>query len=240
MKRQISLLVELQRLDSEIRRLGVRKKGLPDELSGQEEAFQAVHRRVEEAKQAYEVSVKTHRDKENEYREGVDRLRKTKDRLLDVKTNKEYQAMLKEIETIEQRNSEIEDEILSLLEKMDAFRRELQEQEKTLQGARLKYEEAKKKTEEELHSLDEEIFACQKNLQGLSGDIERDLMKKYEIIKKRKNGLAVVAVLKGVCSGCHLNIPPQMYNELLKSDHILSCPNCNRIIYWDEKNVNGT
>ena len=104
----------------------------------------------------------------------------------------------------------------------------------------IKYEEAKKKTEEELHSLDEEIFACQKNLQGLSGDIERDLMKKYEIIKKRKNGLAVVAVLKGVCSGCHLNIPPQMYNELLKSDHILSCPNCNRIIYWDEKNANGT
>jgi hypothetical protein len=240
LKRQISFLVELQRLDSEIRRLSVRKKELPDELSGQEEAFQAVNQRVDEAKQAYETSVKAHRDKESEHREGVDRLRKTKDRLLDVKTNKEYQAMLKEIETIEQKNGEIEDEILSLLERIDAFKRELREQENTLQESRTRYEQAKKKTEEELHSLDEEILTCQKNLQGLSGEIERDLMKKYDIIKKRKNGLAVVPVLKGVCTGCHLNIPPQLYNELLKSDQVLSCPNCNRIIYWDEKNANGT
>jgi hypothetical protein len=240
LKRQISLLVEHQRLDSEIRRLSFRKKELPDELSGQEAAFQAVNQRVEEARQAFDASVKTHRDKESEHKEGVDRLRKTKDRLLEVKTNKEYQAMLKEIETIEQKNSQIEDEILSLLEKMDTSKRNLGEQEKTLQESRRQYEQGKKKTEAELHSLDEEILTCQKRLQDLSSEIERDLMKKYEIIKKRKNGLAVVPVLKGICTGCHLNIPPQLYNEILKSDQVLSCPNCNRIIYWDEKNSNGT
>lgn len=240
MKRQISLLVELQRLDSEIRRLTLRKRELPEELTGQEEAFRALCQRVEEARQAFDAAVKAHRDKESEHRDGVDRLRKTKDRLLEVKTNKEYQAMLKEIEAIEQKNSQTEDEILALLERMDAFKRELKKEEKSLEESRLQYEQAKRKIEDELHSLDEEILACQKNLQGLSGDIDRDLMKRYEIIKKRKNGLAVVPVLRGVCTGCHLNIPPQLYNEIQKSDQILCCPNCNRIIYWDEKNADGT
>jgi hypothetical protein len=239
LKRQISLLVELQRLDSEIRRLSFRKKELPDHLSRQDEEFQAVSQGMDEARKVFDVSVKAHRDKESNLKDGIDRLRKTKDRLLEVKTNKEYQAMLKEIETIEQKNGEIEDEILTLLEKTDTFKKEIREREKTLDEYRKQYEQEKKKTEEELSSLDEEILTCQKNLQGLSSEIERDLAKKYEIIKRRKNGLAVVPVVKGVCTGCHLNISPQLYNELLKSDQVLSCPFCNRIIYWDEKNSNG-
>jgi len=239
LKRQISLLVERQRLDSVIRRLIFKKKELPEQISRQDEEFQARSQGVEEARQAFDTSVKTHRDKESELKDGNDRLRKTKERLLEVKTNKEYQAMLKEIETIEQKNSGFEDEILTLLEKMDTSKKELREREKTLEEYRKQYEQEKQKTEEELSSLDREILICQKDLQGLSSEIERDLAKKYDMIKKRKNGLAVVPVVKGVCSGCHLNIPPQLYNELLKPDQVLSCPYCNRIIYWDEKNSNG-
>jgi len=239
LKRQISLLVERQRLDSEIRRLSFKKKELPEQISRQDEEFQVRSRGVEEARQNYDASVKAHRDKENDLKEDIERLRRTKDRLLEVKTNKEYQAMLKEIETIEQKNSEFEDEILTLLEKMDAAKTALREHEKTLDEYRKQYEREKQKTEEELNSLDKEILACQKDLQGLNGEIEQDLAKKYERIKNRKNGLAVVPVVRGVCSGCHLNIPPQLYNELLKSDQVLFCPYCNRVIYWDEKNSNG-
>jgi len=239
LKRQILLLVERQRLDSEIRRLSFKKKELPDQISKQDEEFQAVSQGVDEASKAFDASVKAHRDKESELKDGIDRLRKTKERLLEVKTNKEYQAMLKEIETVEQKNSAFEDEILTLLEKMDTFKKELRDREKTLDERTKHYEREKKKTEEELSSLDREILTCQKDLQVLSSEIERDLVKKYEMIKKRKNGLAVVPVVKGVCTGCHLNIPPQLYNELLKSDQVMSCPYCNRIIYWDEKNSNG-
>jgi hypothetical protein len=239
LKRQISLLVERQRLDSEIRRLSSKKQELPEQISKQDEEFQARSQGVEEARQAFDASVKAHRDRESELKDGIDRLRKTKDRLLEVKTNKEYQAMLKEIETIEQKNSGFEDEILTLLEKMDTSKKELRDREKTLDEYRKHYELEKQKTEEELGSLDREILTCQKDLQNLNSEIERDLAKKYEMIKKRKNGLAVVPVVKGVCSGCHLNIPPQLFNELLRSDQVLSCPFCNRIIYWDEQNSNG-
>jgi len=54
------------------------------------------------------------------------------------------------------------------------------------------------------------------------------------MIKARRNGIAIVAVSRGICSGCHMNIPPQLYNELQRSEQILCCPNCNRILYWDE------
>ena len=72
---------------------------------------------VEESKKKFEELNKLQGEKEDKLRKGIDTLKKTKDRLLEVKTNKEYQAMLKEIETIENKNSEIEDEIISGLDR---------------------------------------------------------------------------------------------------------------------------
>ncbi|CAD7771580.1 C4-type zinc ribbon domain protein [Candidatus Methanoperedenaceae archaeon GB37] len=59
-------------------------------------------------------------------------------------------------------------------------------------------------------------------------------------IRKRRNGRAVVSVNDAVCEGCHMHIPPQNYNELLKCDKLMTCPSCQRIIYWKgllEKNT---
>ncbi len=54
------------------------------------------------------------------------------------------------------------------------------------------------------------------------------------MIKGRRNGIAVVSARSSICSGCNMNLPPQLYNELQRSEELICCPNCNRIIYWDE------
>jgi len=61
------------------------------------------------------------------------------------------------------------------------------------------------------------------------------LLEKYERIRNRNGGIGVVSVWKAVCNGCHMNIPPQLYNELQKSSELMICPNCNRIIYYQNK-----
>ena len=67
-------------------------------------------------------------------------------------------------------------------------------------------------------------------------EIPAELLRKYEQIKGAGRGIAVVAVWKEICDGCHMAIPPQMYNELQKEKALITCPNCNRIIYWENRN----
>jgi predicted nucleic acid-binding Zn-ribbon protein len=90
--------------------------------------------------------------------------------------------------------------------------------------------------EAELNSLAGELDGCVRKSEKLKKEIPAELLRKYEQIKGAGRGIAVVAVWKEVCDGCHMSIPPQLYNELQKTTALITCPNCNRIIYWENRN----
>ena len=240
MKEQLSYLVELQKLDLIIGRIIGKKSELPEKIIQMDEEFAVFAKNVEESKKKFEELNKLQSEKEDKLKKGIDNIKKTKDRLLEVKTNKEYQAILKEIENIEKKNSEIEDEIISGLDQIDHMRTEVRKKEKDFETRRSQYEKEKKKAEIELSQLDHDLHDTEKRTDALRKQIRDELLKRYETIKGRRNGIAVALVWKEVCGGCHMNIPPQMYIELQRSADLLSCPNCNRIIYWyDQSEKDG-
>ena len=239
MKEQLSFLIELQKLDLIVGRIIGKKGELPDKILRMDEGFAASAKSVEESKKKFEELNELQGEKEDKLRKGIDTLKKTKDRLLEVKTNKEYQAMLKEIETIENKNSEIEDEIISGLEEIDRMRTEVKTKEKDFESHRSQYEREKEKLEKEIAQLDYDLQEAEKRTAALRKQIRNELLKRYETIKGRRNGVAVALVWKEICGGCHMNIPPQMYNELQTSVDLLTCPNCNRIIYWHSQGENN-
>ena len=232
MKEQLSYLIELQKFDLIIGRIIFKKGELPEKIVQMDEGFAVVSKSVEEGKKKFEELNKLQGEKEDKLKKGADTLKKTKDRLLEVKTNKEYQAMLKEIETVENKNSEIEDEIISGLDQIDNMRAEVRAKEKDFETRRSQYEKEKEKIEKELSQLDRDLQDAEKKTDALRKQIRDELLKRYETIKGRRNGVAVALVWKEVCGGCHMNIPPQMYIELQRSSELLTCPNCNRIVYW--------
>ncbi len=232
MKEQLSYLIELQKLDLIIGRIIVQKNELPEKIIQMDEGFAVFAKSVEESKKKFEELNKLQSEKEDKLKKGIDNIKKTKDRLLEVKTNKEYQAILKEIETIEKKNSEIEDEIISGLDQIDHMKTEVKEKEKDFQTRRTQYEKEKIKMEKEISELDHDLHDAEKGTDALRKQIRDELLKRYETIKGRRNGVAVALVWKEVCGGCHMNIPPQMYIELQRSSELLTCPNCNRIVYW--------
>jgi predicted nucleic acid-binding Zn-ribbon protein len=235
LKEQLSYLIELQKLDLIIGRIILKKSELPEKIVQMDEGFAVFAKSVEEGKKKFEELNKLQGEKEDKLRKGIDILKKTKDRLLEVKTNKEYQAMLKEIETVENKNSEIEDEIISGLEEIDHMRAEVKTKEKDFETHRSQYEEEKEKMEKEISQLDHDLHDAEKKTDALRKQIRDELLKRYETIKGRRNGVAVALVWKEVCGGCHMNIPPQMYIELQMSSELLTCPNCNRIVYWHDQ-----
>lgn len=238
MNKHLSLLIALQSLDAEALKLRNKKRDLPLRMGRLDEAFNRYHQGFEEKKKKYEEIIAQHKELEARLKKGLDTLNKAKDRLGEVKTNKEYHAMLKEIETVETKNSEIETEILCLLDEIDKRKKSLQEEEKEKEKYEHEYESEKQKIKSEIDSLDEQILSCNQQYQKLIENIPKDLIKRYEMIKALNNGTAVVSVWKGVCGGCHMNIPPQLYNEVQKSNHLISCPNCSRIIYWENQEEN--
>ena len=238
MKEQILLLVKLQDIDSEIKRLAARKDDLPEEKERLEEERVSFEQGIEEDKERLDVLNQAHSDKEKELRGNIESAKKTKNRLLEVKTNKEYEAMLKEIENINKKNSSIEDEIINLLEETEKAGTTLKERE----AERVEYI---KNNERNITKIDEEIDSIDVLLKKMLAEdatcreiIKPDLIKKYDLIKEKRNGQAVVPVWKEVCGGCHMNIPPQLYIELQKYEKVRLCPNCNRIIYWEDRENN--
>lgn len=232
MKEQLLLLVELQKLELSIGRIDLKKKELPEKISKIDDELKNYVAGVETERKRVAELQKYHKENEEKLKRGIENLKKIKDRLYEVKTNKEYQAILKEIETVENKNSEIEDEIIVALEGLDKAKEEFKSKEKGLKTFLLKYEHEKKKMEGDLGLLDADLLACQQKSGALGKQIREHLLKRYEIIKGKRNGLAVVSVWKEVCGGCHMNIPPQLYNELQQTTELISCPNCNRILYW--------
>ena len=216
-------------------RIDNRKKVLPGQLVKLDEEFQAVYASVEENRKKFEELNKNRKEHEDKLKKGHENLKKAKERLSEVKTNKEYQSMLKEIEGIDLKNSEIEDEVLVLLEKIDQIKVGVQIKEREFDLCRQEYEIKKKQIEDDLRSLDDQFSVCQQTSQDLKKQVHSDIIKRYESIKNIRNGLAVVLVWKEVCHGCHMNIPPQMYIELQRDADIRYCPQCNRIIYWEDQ-----
>lgn len=88
--------------------------------------------------------------------------------------------------------------------------------------------------EDDLNAVDTDVANWEQKRIDLQRDVPDELLVRYERIKKRNKGVGVTSVWKAVCNGCHMNIPPQLYNELQKSDDLLSCPNCNRIMYFQD------
>jgi len=237
LKEQIFLLIELQKITFEMDKLTAGRVDLPQEINRIGEKLESIERELAEDEQRVEMLRADHKVKETALKNGIENAKKAKGRLLEVKTNKEYEAILKEIDAIHEKNSAVEDEIIHILEQIDGAGERLNVKESETAGHRSTCENEMRKMEEELNSIGSELEKVLKRRDEVRSRTKTSLLKKFDMIKGRKNGRAVVPVWKAVCYGCHMNIPPQMYNELQRHDKLMLCPHCERIIYWEDRNA---
>ncbi len=235
MKEQLILLVELQRIDSEQRSIENKKDLLPQELERLNAELHQYEETVAEAQRRLEELIQKHSEKEKDLARGSENLKKTKNRLFEVKTNKEYQALLTELDVINEKNDVVESEIIVILDSIDQSREDLSTKERGIALVRSDLEGNIKKVQDEMNSIDSLLTSVTGKQRSVKMKINAGILKRYELIKQKRNGRAVIPVWKEVCGGCHMNIPPQMYNQLQRSEELMLCPNCNRIMYWENR-----
>jgi predicted nucleic acid-binding Zn-ribbon protein len=230
---QLRLLAELQQLDSRLRLLEIEKQGLPKQLHPYQQARHTIREELTSTQLEMEAAEHQRRALEREIDTGNDRLTRAQNRLREVKTNKEYSAVLAEIEAGKQRIRTLEDQVLELME-----------------GTEEKLE-VSKRCEQRLQDISSELDAKERSVSeaqdALSGDmathdqargelimrIQPNFYTAYQRAAERLGGVAVVDVLPDeTCGGCYLRIRPQLISEIKKQEGLVSCPHCKRILLW--------
>lgn len=234
MNTNLLLLVDLQECDSHLAGFSVKKIKLPEKMSRLEEEYDLFKSNIEQNKRRYDELKALHIESESKIKKINEVMAKSRDRLLEVKNNKEYQAILKENETAELARGNIETEILSILEELDKLSPLVKKDEEILEQHKKKCADDRKIIESDLNAIDADILSWEQKRADLKKNVPAEILARYEKIKNRNNGVAVITVWKQVCNGCHMSIPPNLYNELQKTTELLSCPNCNRIMYFQD------
>ena len=232
MKEQIYMLVKLQGIETEIGNIKSIINDSHRKLETLDADLAEFERTIEEQEAVIEELKKKYRDYESDTRIHLDREKKTQAKLRSVKTNREYQSLLKEIEEEKAKNSKIEDKMIECLDRMDEIEKNIAKKKDEYIQVSHSVMNEKEKIKQESEQGKLKLSKLDKDRENVSRMIDPELLKKYLIIKKQNPGsLAVVPVKNALCHGCNVNLPPQLYNELFLGDSLKFCPNCQRIIY---------
>jgi len=234
MNEQLNLLIQLQEIDARIRVQQDEMKRTPAHLAELEQRAAASKAGVDSVRQALEEAQKAKRDRDRDLEAGGGKVEKLKSRTSEIKTNKEYTALLKEIETAEQESKAIEDEILKLMEKIDGATAEIANVEQRAKEEIVAIEQARRQLEEDLARVGRELAAVEQERAAVAGRIDPEFLAEYRRLTPTCAGRIVVETRGESCSGCHMSIPPRIYVIVKKNDSIVGCPNCHRILYYKE------
>jgi len=231
---QLRLLRELQDVDLQLKAIEADKERYPIEMKNLDEKLASEKEMFKKRKERIELLEKERRQKEGDLDLEQERIRRAQSKLYDVKTNKEYQALLMEIETLKEINSQREIEILEIMDEIDVLKREYERIEKEMLEVEERTAEEKKRLEESLGKADSELSSKKRKRTMITKKISPELMSLYQTLKEKRR-TAVVPARFGACQGCNVKIPPQMFNEVQRSEAIIVCPSCNRILYWEDR-----
>ncbi len=230
---QVKTLIDLQEVMVQVHRLEEEKRKVPLEVADLKSLFEEREAKFLAAEKEFETLRQQRREKEREIEEERDKVERAKAKLMSIKTNKEYYAMLKEIEGTRRTNASREEELLALLSRYEEEEKRLAERKSDLEEVEGNYRERMVDIEARMGTFDADIERILARKRQVASRLEAGLVRRFELIFGRRDSLAIVPARNYSCTGCHMNISPQLFNLLQREDGIHTCPNCNRILYYE-------
>lgn len=234
MNELIEQLVALQEIDLVIDKIDNEIKQEQDELDSRISALAEREGRIDEQETLIEELEKERRTLEDEMADKIAHVKERQSKMMQVQTSREQTALLKEIEDAKKNVKENEEKIVSIMEQVEKLTGETTEEKNILKTEKALVDEEKEKVKTVIDELSKGKKTKINKRDKQAGAVNGSMIKKYEILRQRRNGLAIVNVLDGVCQGCFMNLPPQKYNMLLRGDQVLECPSCQRLIYHQD------
>ncbi len=201
------------------------------ELEGELTAFVE---EVEKEKQALQASRTLYADFEEQIQTNDTLISKIEEKRRSVKTEREYQSLIKEEEQLRARKAQIEEEMIACLDQMETRTETIADKEKELDQIREQVETDIQNVRQEASTSESRHEELSREWEQMAAEVDGRLLDKFVKVKKQTpDGRALAPVKNAICMACHMNIPPQMYNELQRFNSLKLCPFCFRILYWD-------
>ena len=232
MDAQLRTLIDLQALDARIAAGEGELARLPREIDAVHAAVAEARKAVETAKAALDTARKSQRAKEKDLDDNRLKRQKFEGQLYQVKTNKEYSAVLSEIEEVKQEKARIEEEILGFMEQQERGAAEAKEAETHFRVRESQGRGEEAALSERLRNVEADVALVKSERAQIARDLPRAVLDDYDKILRHR-GMAVVEVTKpNFCGGCHVTITPQRLQELRQQSALIHCESCGRYLYW--------
>jgi len=231
---QVKLLVELQGLDAQIFRLQDELDFIPEKISQMDEAFNEKAANLKRLEDNVKMLQVKRNEKEVDLQTKENTIKKYTSQMYQVKTNKEYTALQEEIGRVKADNSIIEEDIIKILDQIDAENSQMVKERDFLKKEEVVLGEEKKRLNEDGVRAKAELEKLNGQRAELAVKVEKAILAKYDRILKNKVGLAVVPVMNDSCQGCYRILPPQVVNEVRMKSALILCDSCARILYIEE------
>jgi hypothetical protein len=229
-------LEQLYRLQDRLRFVAARQRErdtIPAELMEVDREFRDKVDAVERLKSRRAEAEVERRRAYAELSEHRDKLRKYQTQLRGVQNQREYGAVLNEIDGVEKLVRAAEDRILNLDEELKNAAKELASREEMLPLETEQHEERLKDWRSAQRAINDELSSAQEEIGRLESAMHPRDRAEFQRLMDKKGGLAIVLVSGVSCSACHVKVRPAALQALKAGREIVYCDSCKRILYWD-------
>ncbi len=228
---QVEILATLQTIDRELKEYTGRKQSLLGELESKEKDIRAKKAEIDALSTGFAEKEKLRADKDRLFQDEGKKAVDKRMRMNRIKNAKELQALQREIEQMRQGNGELEEELIRIMQDLDNLKEQIQAKETEMATLQDEWKAKQKALNEQVKDIDTAVSEALARRQSIAAQVNGDLISRYELIFSRRGGIAVVEVASGICQGCFMNIPPQLWNEMIRNEKLHLCPSCQRIVY---------
>lgn len=231
MKEDLIRLITLQDIDLQIKKLDGQIEAGQENIAKRQASITEKKSQIEKFTTKIEECEKLRRELEGEFEDALAHVKDRQAKLMNVQTNREYQSLLKEIEDTKRNNKEREEEVVRLMEQIESLQTKISEASNVCHSEEELLAEAETEAKKIIQKVETQKSKFIKSRDEQAVKIPKNLGRRYDLLREKRNGIAIIGVSHGVCQGCFMNIPPQQFNEVMRGEQLLSCPTCQRLMY---------
>jgi hypothetical protein len=228
----IEQLLIIQDRDRRIAQLKAEKARIPGEVAAVDQRLAETSQRMDSLRNQQKHLESERKKLEIEADADRSQIIKYRMQLNLIKSNTEYQALLKEIAKAEEEIVHVEDRELEFMEEFERLHGAIKEEQTTIKELSAKAETVKQELQKRAANIEQELAQLQAERDKLTQEADPGALARYERLLRSKGDLAIVPIQHGNCGGCHLHLAPQIIQDARHADALTSCEFCGRVLYW--------
>ena len=225
-------LYVLQEIDLGLETGRIALSGVEERL-GESEELEGVRRAVEEGRSRLRESQKRQREAEWAVEELRAKLQPLEEKLYGgtIKNPKELMGFQQDVDSLRARQRELEDRVLETMSLVEEAEGGLAEAESRLSEVEARWREEQESLLREQDDLREQVQELEGRRSRQETVIDAEVMRQYDALRAAHQGRAIAKVERGICQGCRITLPMHVVQRARRSDHLVRCTSCERILY---------